>query len=99
MPEAAEASAAIDGEDGTHWRLPLPPLDAHTLYEPYSPGGFGFALAFAGFAAFATRCQKPAYPSNVLVVFPSPHLASLFAWFHPSPDGGLHRTGLLVQFL
>ena len=39
MPEAAEAAAAIDGEDGVHWHLPLPPLTKDTLFEPYSTGG------------------------------------------------------------
>ncbi|GLC43420.1 hypothetical protein PLESTB_001555600 [Pleodorina starrii] len=31
-------AAAIDGTDGTAWRLPLPPLSATSLPEPYSPG-------------------------------------------------------------
>ena len=38
MPEAAEAQAAVDGEDGRAWHLPLPPLNATSLPEPYSPG-------------------------------------------------------------
>ena len=38
MPEAAEAQAAVDGEDGKSWSLPLPPLNATSLPEPYSPG-------------------------------------------------------------
>jgi hypothetical protein len=31
-------AAAIDGTDGSHMRLPLPPLNATSLPEPYSPG-------------------------------------------------------------
>ncbi|PNH08687.1 hypothetical protein TSOC_004726 [Tetrabaena socialis] len=31
-------SAALDGTDGAAWRLPLPPLSATSLPEPYSPG-------------------------------------------------------------
>lgn len=38
VPEAAEAQAAVDGEDGRSWHLPLPPLNATSLPEPYSPG-------------------------------------------------------------
>lgn len=39
VPEAAEAQAAVDGEDGRSWHLPLPPLNATSLPEPYTPGG------------------------------------------------------------
>ena len=38
VPEAAEAAAAVDGEDSKAWHLPLPPLNATSLPEPYSPG-------------------------------------------------------------
>ncbi|CAL8471991.1 g11533 [Coccomyxa elongata] len=38
VPEAADAIAAIDGEDGTSWQLPLPPLNSTSFPEPYSPG-------------------------------------------------------------
>ncbi|KAG1673093.1 hypothetical protein FOA52_013163 [Chlamydomonas sp. UWO 241] len=31
-------AAAIDGTDGAHMRLPLPPLNGTSLPEPYSPG-------------------------------------------------------------
>ncbi|GFR39728.1 hypothetical protein Agub_g209 [Astrephomene gubernaculifera] len=37
-PEGAALAAAIDGQDGTSWRLPLPPLGAACAPEPYSPG-------------------------------------------------------------
>ena len=38
MPEADAARVAVDGEDGEAWHLPLPPLNATSLPEPYSPG-------------------------------------------------------------
>ena len=38
MPEAAEAAAAVDGEDSKAWHLPLSPLNATSLPEPYLPG-------------------------------------------------------------
>jgi hypothetical protein len=47
VPEAAEAAAAIDGADGVHWHLPLPPLNANTLFEPYSPGARSRPFCFA----------------------------------------------------
>ncbi|KAK9905873.1 hypothetical protein WJX75_007986 [Coccomyxa subellipsoidea] len=37
VPDADEAAAAIDGEDRS-WQLPLPPLNATSFPEPYSPG-------------------------------------------------------------
>ncbi|KXZ55141.1 hypothetical protein GPECTOR_3g291 [Gonium pectorale] len=36
--EGEPVAAAIDGTDGRAWRLPLPPLSATSLPEPYSPG-------------------------------------------------------------
>jgi glutathione S-transferase len=38
IPEAAAATAAVDGTDGTSWHLPLPPLDATYAPEPHSVG-------------------------------------------------------------
>ncbi|KAK9840509.1 hypothetical protein WJX74_011029 [Apatococcus lobatus] len=38
IPEGEPVSAAVDGEDGRSWHLPLPPLHATSLPEPYSPG-------------------------------------------------------------
>ncbi|EIE23653.1 glutathione S-transferase [Coccomyxa subellipsoidea C-169] len=38
VPDADEAAAAIDGVDGKSWQLPLPPLNATSFPEPYSPG-------------------------------------------------------------
>lgn len=38
VPDADEAAAAIDGEDGRSWQLPLPPLNATSFPESYSPG-------------------------------------------------------------
>lgn len=39
MVEAGVPIAAqIDGEAPGAWRLPLPPLNASSLPEPYSPG-------------------------------------------------------------
>lgn len=38
IPEGEPVSAAVDGEDGRSWHLPLPPLHASSLPEPYSPG-------------------------------------------------------------
>ncbi len=37
-PEGMPVAAALDGSDGASWRLPLPPLSATSLPEPYSPG-------------------------------------------------------------
>lgn len=51
MPEAAEAAAAVDGEDSKAWHLPLSPLNATSLPEPYLPGILfqqGFASLHAG---------------------------------------------------
>ncbi|PNW88790.1 hypothetical protein CHLRE_01g044700v5 [Chlamydomonas reinhardtii] len=36
--EGEPLAAALDGTDGVHWRLPLPPLSASSLPEPYCPG-------------------------------------------------------------
>jgi glutathione S-transferase len=39
MTPAGEAfAAAIDGEDGASWRLPLQPLNSRSTPEAYSPG-------------------------------------------------------------
>lgn len=39
MTPAGEAfAAAIDGQDGSSWRLPLAPLSATSTPEAYSPG-------------------------------------------------------------
>lgn len=37
-PEGVPVATALDGSDGASWQLPLPPLSATSLPEPYSPG-------------------------------------------------------------
>eukprot|EP00879_Flechtneria_rotunda_P020996 GHRR01022110.1.p1 GENE.GHRR01022110.1~~GHRR01022110.1.p1 ORF type:complete len:102 (-),score=25.11 GHRR01022110.1:602-907(-) len=37
-PAGEPFAAAIDGQDGSSWRLPLPPLTASSSPEAYSPG-------------------------------------------------------------
>jgi glutathione S-transferase len=37
-PEGEQFAAAIDGQDGVSWKLPLPPLNATSTPEAYSPG-------------------------------------------------------------
>lgn len=60
IPEAAEAAAAIDGEDGVHWHLPLPPLNGQTLFEPYSPGAVSHNDVFPSVFVCTERslCKK-----------------------------------------
>ena len=35
VQEGVPVAAAVDGTDGSSWRLPLPPLSATSLPEPY----------------------------------------------------------------
>lgn len=37
-PAGEPFAAAIDGQDGKSWHLPLPPLTATSTPEAYSPG-------------------------------------------------------------
>jgi hypothetical protein len=37
-PEGEMFAAAIDGQDGSSWKLPLQPLNATSTPEAYSPG-------------------------------------------------------------
>jgi len=37
-PEGEAAAEAIDGSDGRSWALPLPPLNAASMPEPFEPG-------------------------------------------------------------
>jgi glutathione S-transferase len=37
-PQGEPFAAAIDGQDASSWRLPLPPLSATSSPEAYSPG-------------------------------------------------------------
>lgn len=37
-PEGELFAAALDGQDGASWHLPLPPLNATSTPEAYSPG-------------------------------------------------------------
>jgi len=38
IDEGVPVAAQIDGLDGESWRLPLAPLSATSLPEPFSPG-------------------------------------------------------------
>ena len=38
IPAGQPVAAAVDGSDGRSWSLPLPPLHATSMPEPYSPG-------------------------------------------------------------
>lgn len=64
-PEGVPVATALDGSDGASWQLPLPPLSATSLPEPYSPGDNPPVDRLEAAAKMVRAAWAPAPPHDV----------------------------------